>query len=87
MIKLKDLLAEAKKKDDGHAERYEKERQDAVDALRHMVQSVEKFRSPAETRGDTIGPNHEKTSADIMAKFVDKVHKLEREWFNMTRKI
>ena len=84
MIKLKDLLTEAKAKD---GERYQQERTAAADALRHLFQSVEDFRSPMGKGGVGYDADHEKWSADTMAKFVDLVHKLEKDWFRLTRKI
>ena len=84
MIKLKDLLTEAKA---GNGERYQHERTAAAGALRHLVQSVEFFRSPPEKGQSGYDEAHEKWSADTMAKFVDLVHKLEKDWFRMTRKI
>lgn len=84
MFDITKYITEAKAND---GQRYQQERTAAADALRHLVQSIEGFRSPPEKGASGHDAANEKAAADVMAKFVDQVHKLEKDWFRMTRKI
>lgn len=81
MFDIKNYITEANAR-----QKYEAEHRDAVAALKNLAQVVENFKSPIESWAPPDSA-YERDAANIMAKFVDKVNKLQREWFNMSRKI